>query len=595
MHRINRVPRALFGGLLLVGLLLGGGAASAQKGPDEVAPPPRPAEKANTITVPVNTTYRLQLSKKQPIASVINDKPQILQVTANPEDATMVQLTGLQAGTVQLRVTAAPVGKDPPVTEVFDVIVELDIALLRNLLTRTVPTASVTPIPSGGNTVVLTGWVAHAEDIETILAIARSIGANPINAMRAGGVQQVQLDVVVARVSRTELRRFAAGVPPTSGANHFFAETSSGLFGVTAGSLVVPNTGTATVTNQIGAPNGAIANVFLSIANQRQSTFLMLQALRDNGVAKLLSEPHLVTLSGRAARLNSGGQQAVPNVSGFGGTAGVQFVDFGTTLDFLPIVLGNGKIYLEVSPTISALDAGAGVAIPGGGFVPGRIQQAVRTSVMMEDGQTFCIAGLIQHRTNAGSQRLPVLGDLPFVGAFFSNKRYSDDEEEMVVLVTPHLVDPMDCAQVPRFLPGQETRSPDDFELFLEGILEAPRGQREVNNGRRYVPAWKRHPSSQCMPCAGGGPGNVDPCPAMQQPGMLPTPFGSCPPSSSNATILEGAAGTPVTRPVMPGAGLTGAGTVQPAGGSGMVSPASDYPAFAPAAAATPVSLNVPR
>src|SRR5262249_35973300 len=143
-----------------------------------------------------------------------------------------------------------------------------------------------------------------------------------------------------------------------------------------------------------------------------------------------------------------------------------------------------------------------------GASVPGRVTQRVRTTVEIETGQTLVIGGLIQHRTDASLVRVPVLGALPFVGTLFSTKTFSDVESELVVLITPHLVDPIDCAQLPKVLPGLETRNPDDFELFLEGILEAPRGPREVFPDGRYRPAYKNGPTSALFPCGGGAWGN---------------------------------------------------------------------------------------
>jgi pilus assembly protein CpaC len=99
---------------------------------------------------------------------------------------------------------------------------------------------------------------------------------------------------------------------------------------------------------------------------------------------------------------------------------------------------------------------------------------------------------------------VPVLGEIPFLGTIFSIKNYVEDEQEMVILVTPHLVDPQSCDQVVKVLPGQESRSPDDFELFLEGILEAPRGPRVPFPDRRFVPAYKNGPTAGLFPCPDG-------------------------------------------------------------------------------------------
>src|SRR5205807_9045944 len=106
------------------------------------------------------------------------------------------------------------------------------------------------------------------------------------------------------------------------------------------------------------------------------------------------------------------------------------------------------------------------------------------------------IGGLIQRTINAAAVKVPILGQLPFIGAAFSTKTFSETEAELVVLVTPHLVDAQSYDQVVKVLPGQETRNPDDFELFLEGILEAPRGPRKVFQGTRYVPSFRNGPTS---------------------------------------------------------------------------------------------------
>jgi pilus assembly protein CpaC len=162
-------------------------------------------------------------------------------------------------------------------------------------------------------------------------------------------------------------------------------------------------------------------------------------------------------------------------------------------------VLGNGKIYLEIDAHLEDLSASA-VNI-GGALVANRISHSVTTTVELESGQTFVIGGIVTHHVTGTDDKVPVLGDVPFFGVFFSSKSFTESEEEVIILVTPHLVDAQDCAQAPKILPGQETRRPDDFELFLEGILEAPRGQREVFEDKHYVPAYKNGPSADQFPC----------------------------------------------------------------------------------------------
>src|SRR5260370_9327075 len=173
-------------------------------------------------------------------------------------------------------------------------------------------------------------------------------------------------------------------------------------------------------------------------------------------------------------------------------------------MNFLLVVLGNGRIHLEVEPEVSTLNAAFGTTINGTN-VPGRDTQRVHTTVELEDGQTFVIGGLIQHDTVGSTTKVPILGDMPFVGTAFSTKSFSEDESELLVVVTPHLIDAMSCEQAPKILPGQETRSPDDFELFLEGILEPPRGPREVCPRGLYVPAFKNDSTAGLSPCGGKG------------------------------------------------------------------------------------------
>src|SRR5262249_44138581 len=150
--------------------------------------------------------------------------------------------------------------------------------------------------------------------------------------------------------------------------------------------------------------------------------------------------------------------------------------------------------------------AAAGTVISGA-TVPGRATQRAHTTVEMESGQSFVIGGLIQRTTIASTNKIPVLGQIPFLGVAFSTKTYTETESELIIMVTPYLVHAQSCDQAPKCFPGQETRSPDDFELFLEGILEAPRGPRSVFQGNRYVPAYRNGNGFGNGGCNGNGCG----------------------------------------------------------------------------------------
>jgi pilus assembly protein CpaC len=235
----------------------------------------------------------------------------------------------------------------------------------------------------------------------------------------------------------------------------------------------------------VGGGAGISPSANIQVGIVPANFFGALRALRTEGLAKFLTEPKLVTQSGRAANILAGGRQAIlSNQSGITGP-GVQLEPVGTEVDVLPIVMGNGKIYLEVYPRVRAVNAGRGITV-GGALSPGFDEQSARATVMLESGQTFAIGGLIESTINSSTNKVPLLGDIPLIGAAFSNITHQETETELVILVTPRLVEPMDCNQVPRRVPGRETRSPDDYEVFLETLMEAPRGQRKVWNGFRY-------------------------------------------------------------------------------------------------------------
>jgi pilus assembly protein CpaC len=522
MHRTNRAPRTAFWGLLL-GLALGGfcgNQAHTQQPPPEggaappaaaaPVPPPQPlpgqpaitavpalldpARPVPSVIVPINGTLKIQMSTKERIATVQNQKDTVARVSPVLGDPTSVLITGFEPGITRILFTGVS-GRQ----EVIDVVVQIDVEYLRVLLRRAAPTAFIDPIPAANNTVILTGTVANAEDIDIILKTAQSVVLGPdrvINALRVGGVQQVQLCVVVARVNRSKIRNMGFTFYE-AGTKHKVDSTFGGTFNATAAATPVFPTEANSLSS---TPN---TNIIFTILDTNKQAFLgFLQALVTEDLAKVLSEPRLVTLSGRPASFLDGGEQAVPIPAGLG-QIGVQFEEFGTRLNFIPVVLGNGKIHLEVEPEVSILSNQGAVNI-GGAAVQGRLTQRVHTTVEIEDGQTLMIGGLIQRLLNSQAVKIPILGDLPVVGAAFRTIEQDETETELVVLVTPHLVDPMACDQLPKHLPGMETRSPDDYELFLEGILEAPRGPRDVLQDGHFVPAYKNGPTAGTYPCAGG-------------------------------------------------------------------------------------------
>jgi pilus assembly protein CpaC len=527
-----------------------------------LAPAQLCSPQSRPLIVTLNSSVRLQLTNKKRIKTVINPKEGLLGIRTIEQDPTTIILVGLAPGITRLVLEDVDGGR-----EEREVNVQADVEYLNSQLRRAAPLANIVPIPNGTNSVILTGYVNRAEDIPVVQAVAQSMGFTVINNMRTSGVQQVQLDVVIALVRRSKGRNFGF---------NFLQNSNNQILGSSVGNLI-PTVGPVGVPSSVlqpvhfgniitSAPGSA--NLFGGVIGNSGGFLAFLQALESENLAKVLAQPRLVSLSGNPASFLVGGEQAVPVPAGLG-QVGVQFEEFGTRLNFLPIVLGNGKIHLEVEPEVSTLDPNAGVAIAGA-TVAGRATQRVHTTVQLETGQTFVIGGLLQKTVTGTATKVPVLGQLPFLGTLFSTKSMTEEDTELVVMVTPHLVDAQSKDQVVKVLPGQESRTPDDFELFLEGILEAPRGPRQVFVHGKYVPAFLNGPTADLFPCAGRTDGLT---------GMIRS-NGATHPINGDGVVNPPVGNTPADVPAPPA----------PPAGPGPVGKADSAtpPATTPATAATP-------
>jgi len=271
-----------------------------------------------------------------------------------------------------------------------------------------------------------------------------------------------------------------------------------------AQSIQAAQLGLGVIPQAASAAPAATANIIAGFAPSRIN--FLLAALKSEGLAKLVAAPTIVARSGEEASLLVGGE--VPVISAAAGIngPGVTYRPVGTELTFLPVVYGNGKIHITVSPKVTAVNNTQALTTTFG-TSPAFEEQKMTTSVIVEPGQTIAIGGLIQTTQQGTVTKIPHLGDLPYLGALFSYATQTEQEIELIILLTPRLVDPADCSQLPKGLPGSETRKPDDFEFYLETILEAPRGQRQIWNGHEYIPAWKSGPSANIYPCPGGAAG----------------------------------------------------------------------------------------
>jgi pilus assembly protein CpaC len=193
-----------------------------------------------------------------------------------------------------------------------------------------------------------------------------------------------------------------------------------------------------------------------------------IDALKSDGLIKVLAEPTLIALSGERATFNAGGEFPVPVPQGLG-TVAIEYRKFGVSLNFTPTVLGDGRINIQVAPEVSELDFASAVQIAGF-IVPGLSTRNASTVVELADGQSFAIAGLMRDTVRDVMDKFPLLGDIPVLGVLFRSKAFQKNETELIIIATPRLVKPLDHANQP--LPTDFYVEPNDAEFYLTGMME---------------------------------------------------------------------------------------------------------------------------
>jgi pilus assembly protein CpaC len=421
------------------------------------------------LEMTVNSSRILTLEHSVPRMLVNNTEV----VRATPLSPNQVQLSAVKTGATQVNFW-----DENEKVYTVDVIVQADVGDLERVLQAEFPEASLQLRPTN-TSVIISGYVPQPEMVGAIVRIAEDYYPKIVNRITVGGVQQIMLKVKVMEVSRTKLRRL--------GINWTYSPDGQSFIRQTAGSVISAST-------PIEAPT-----ITLGLVGDAATFNGYINALHKQDLIKLLAEPTLVTTSGRPASFNSGGQFPILVPQSLG-TVTVQFREFGTRVDFVPIVLGNGSVRLEVRPTISELDNTRGVAV-NGTSIPALRERWVDTAVEMKAGQTMALGGLIYQRTEAQKQGIPVLGDVPYLGAAFRTVREEFNELELLVLVTPEFVDAMDPEEVPACGPGQSTESPCDKDLYLRGFIEVPKGYGVSCNGKHCTPHARGNGRCQTGDC----------------------------------------------------------------------------------------------
>ncbi|HEX9243687.1 MAG TPA: type II and III secretion system protein family protein [Anaeromyxobacter sp.] len=336
-------------------------------------------------------------------------------------------------------------------------------------------------ISSAGDLVVLTGRVSDVRMPERIAEVARLHSPQVANLVQVTGEQQVQLEVRFAEVSREGLRELGINLfhketkwvggavgPNTYPGDFLNTPQNPAIPGTGPRGLAVPGVQPPDVPNPpfATAQGGAFNYFFSGFGNFPLSGIL--SVLERNGLAKVLAEPTLVTLSGQEAKFLAGGEFPIPLTSAFG-SAQVEWKKFGIILKFTPTVIAGTTIHMNLSSEVSDIDPALSVVI-GGVQIPGLSSRQSETTVRLGDGQSFAIAGLLSEKIRSQIDKVPLLGALPILGVLFRSTRYQKSETELLVVVTAHLVHPLEPHQLQPLPTEYEDNQPSDLALFLLGL-----------------------------------------------------------------------------------------------------------------------------
>ena len=357
-----------------------------------------------------------------------------------------VLVVGKKAGTTQ--VSTWPRGGEPTRWEVH---VTGD---LQNALGDT-GTASV---DARGGAAIIKGHantIIEHSGLQAAAVDATGKGGVIVDRSTVGETGVVQVDVKIVEVNRNALNQLGARF--TVG-----KQSSSGGFGLNSQLAAAFGGGGATASvSDFGSFTGLITRGAFSLGAR-------IDLLQSNGLGRVLAAPTLVALSGQSASFLAGGELPVPQAGGLGTTT-VVYKSFGVGLTVTPTILSPNRIALKVAPEASDLDYTNAVVIAST-QIPAITTRRADTTVELGDGESFVIGGLISRTTTAAVEKIPLLGDLPLIGAFFRNLTYQSKEKELIIIVTPHLVKPV-AKEVSLPLPGdtREKRPGQVWGAYLMG------------------------------------------------------------------------------------------------------------------------------
>lgn len=431
-----------------------------------VAPTGASAEKLRVMTGAPSGSLNVPMNRAVVVES---DEPFAEISVANAEIADISTLSDRSIyvlGRAPGRTTMTLLAPDGSLITNVQIQVQPDITEFKERLRQIMPGEAI-EVRTANDGIVLSGVASSVTRMERAVELAERYAPGRVsNLLNIGGAQQVMLKVRFAEMSRSVSKSLSSSVGFLNDINVIDPETgvadiASNWTGASTGTLLAPGNG---ITGPVASRDESLGAMKIGTSLGGVELAVMLEAMEEKGVVRTLAEPNLTALSGQQAKFLAGGEYPIPVLTPNGLV--IEYKRFGVELEFIPRVVNGNQINLEMKAAVSGIDSTVSYSIEGL-TLNSFNRRETSTTVEMRDGQSFAIAGLIQDDFQDLNGQVPWLGDVPILGALFRSMEYQREQSELVIIVTPHLVSPVNGAALS--LPTDRIRIPTEAEMFLFG------------------------------------------------------------------------------------------------------------------------------
>jgi pilus assembly protein CpaC len=418
----------------------------------------------SVLNVPMNRAVVVE--SDIPFAELSIANPSIADISSLSDRT--IYVLGKAPGTTTLTILDAT---GQLITNV-DVRVAADVTEFKERLRQILPEEKI-EVRTANDGIVLSGTVTSTARMQRALDLAERYAPDRVsNLMVVGGIQQVMLKVRFAEMRRSVAKALRSSMATGGAIGDLGLELGTG----DAASVADLDTVAQKLTPQRVDTTGAVLFGFNAGGLE---VGIMLEAMESKGMVRTLAEPSLIALSGQEASFLAGGEYPVP-VAQDQGTITIEWKPFGVELSFVPRVIDQDLINLELEAAVSSLDESNGISLSDV-TIAAFARRETKTTVELRDGESFAIAGLLQEDFTDLKEQIPWLGDVPVLGALFRSAEYQRDQSELVIIVTPHLVTPTRGEALA--LPTDRVQLPSEKDFFLNGAMQAGEGKRRPKTG----------------------------------------------------------------------------------------------------------------